>query len=71
MSGDAMDLAASTSSPNYAAQMLGYDRKIFGKMIHVMKDANDLGGADNVIWHDDGSVYFREIWIDNMHNYAP
>ncbi|SAK97640.1 hypothetical protein AWB75_07136 [Caballeronia catudaia] len=71
LSGDVMDLAASTQNPGYAAQMLGYDRKTFGNMIHVMKDANDLGGADNVVWHDDGSVYFREIWIDNMHNYAP
>ncbi|SAL19290.1 hypothetical protein AWB71_00918 [Caballeronia peredens] len=71
LGGDAFELAASTNNPGYAAQMLGYDRKTFGKMIHSMKDEHDLGGADNVIWHDDGSVYFRDIWIDNMHNYAP
>ncbi|WP_396329619.1 hypothetical protein [Burkholderia anthina] len=65
----AEELAASTRNPGYAAKMLGYDRDIFGDMIHTMKDANDLGGADNVIWHDNGDVYFNGKWIDNMHNY--
>ncbi len=60
---------AQPRNPDYAAKMLGYDRTIFGEMIHAMKDANDLGGADNVIWHDNGDVYFNERWIDNMHNY--
>jgi hypothetical protein len=38
-------------------------------MIHAMKDANKLGGADNVIWHDNGDVYFNGKWLDNMRNY--
>jgi hypothetical protein len=66
---NAEQLASATRNPDYAAKMLGYDRTIFGEMIHAMKDANDLGGADNVIWHDNGDVYFNERWIDNMHNY--
>ncbi|MBU9259113.1 hypothetical protein KTD13_01965 [Burkholderia multivorans] len=70
LSGDVEELAASTGNPNYAAKMLGYERKIFGNMIHQMKDANDLGGADNVLWHDNGDVEFRGVVIDNMHNYG-
>jgi hypothetical protein len=38
VSGDIEELAASTNNPNYAANMLGYQRKIFGDMIHSMKD---------------------------------
>lgn len=64
-------VAASTNKENYAAKMLGYNRKVFGKMIHAMKQENQLRGDDNVIWHDDGSVEFRLEIIDNMHSYAP
>jgi hypothetical protein len=28
-------------------------------------------GDDNVIWHDNGDVYFNGGKIDNMHVYAP
>lgn len=70
LSGDIQELAASTTNPNFAAKMLGYQRKIFGNMIHQMKDANDLGGADNVLWHDNGDVEFKGVVIDNMHNYG-
>ncbi|KWF80076.1 hypothetical protein WL93_24420 [Burkholderia diffusa] len=70
LSGDIQELAASTTNPNFAAKMLGYQRKIFGNMIHQMKDANDLGGADNVLWHDNGDVEFQGVVIDNMHNYG-
>lgn len=70
LSGDIQELAASTTNPNFAAKMLGYQRKIFGNMIHKMKDANDLGGADNVLWHDNGDVEFQGVVIDNMHNYG-
>jgi hypothetical protein len=41
----------------------------FGKMLHIIKHSNDLRGDNNVIWHDNGDVYFRGKWIDNMHNY--
>jgi hypothetical protein len=64
-----MELAARTNDPDYAAKMLGYDRDIFGDMIHAMKAENQLRGNDNVIWHDNGDVYFKDIKIDNMHNY--
>ena len=67
--GDVEELAASTNNPDYAAKMLGYERKIFGKMVHVMKDENDLRGDDNVTWHDNGDVSFNGVVIDNMHNY--
>lgn len=69
VSGNVEEIAASTNNPNYAAKMLGYDRDTFGAMIHVMKDENDLGPADNVIWHDNGDVEFKKKIIDNMHNY--
>ena len=68
--GNVEELAASTNNPNYAAKMLGFDRKTFGSMIHAMKDDLDLGAADNVIWHDDGSVEFRKNIIGNMFDYA-
>jgi hypothetical protein len=67
--GDAEELAASTNNPGYAARMLGYDQKTFGDMIHVMKPANGLGPADNVIWHDNGDVSYNGKVIDNMGNY--
>lgn len=70
LSGDIQELAASTTNPNFAAKILGYERKIFGNMIHQMKDTNDLGGADNVLWHDNGDVEFKGVVIDNMHNYG-
>ncbi|WP_261538589.1 hypothetical protein [Burkholderia multivorans] len=69
LSGDVEELAASTNNPNYAAKMLGYDRTTFGEMIHSMKEDLNLGGADNVIWHDNGDVEFKKQIIGNMHDY--
>ncbi|WP_186078819.1 hypothetical protein [Burkholderia gladioli] len=63
-------LAASTTNPNHAARMLGYDRTTFGNMIHAMKSDLGLGGADNVVWHDDGSIEFQKKMIGNMHDYG-
>ncbi|CAG9264970.1 hypothetical protein [Paraburkholderia unamae] len=72
LSGDVQEIAASTNNPRYAAKMLGYDQNTFSDMLHVFKPANGLGPADNVIFHDDGSVEFkRRILDDNIHNYAP
>jgi uncharacterized Zn-binding protein involved in type VI secretion len=68
-SGNTEKLAECTSNPDYAARMLGYDRNTFGDMIHVMKKENQLGGADNVLWDDEGNVYYQGEWIDNMHCY--
>jgi hypothetical protein len=52
--------------------MLGYDQETFSDMLHVFKPKNGLGPADNVIWHDDGSVEFNgNILDDNFHDYAP
>jgi len=69
LGGEIEQLAASTNNPNYAAKMLGYERKIFGKMVHTMKDGLDLGGADNVLWHDNGDIEFKGDIIGNMHDY--
>ena len=70
--GDAEELAATTNNPRYAAKMLGYDQNTFSDMLHVFKPANGLGPADNVIFHDDGSVEFNgQMLDDNIHNYAP
>ncbi|QGZ56073.1 hypothetical protein FAZ97_04310 [Paraburkholderia acidiphila] len=68
--GNVEALAASTNKENYAARMLGYNRKTFGDMIHAMKSYNNLRGDDNVIWHDDGDVEFNGEIIDNMHNWG-
>ncbi|WP_322787810.1 hypothetical protein [Paraburkholderia ferrariae] len=70
MSGDTEELAASTNNPDYAAKMLGYERKTFGDMVHVMKDDLELRGDDNVIWHDTGDIEFGKNIIGNMHDYA-
>jgi hypothetical protein len=69
LSDEVEQLAASTKNPGYAAKMLGYDRKTFGDMIHAMKRGLDLGGADNVIWHDNGDIEFDGDVIGNMHDY--
>jgi hypothetical protein len=69
LSSNVDELAASTTNPNYAAKMLGYERKVFGDMIHSMKDDLNLGAADNVIWHDSGDVEFKGRVIGNMHDY--
>ncbi|MBR8212894.1 hypothetical protein KDW61_29955 [Burkholderia cenocepacia] len=63
-------LAAATNNPSFAARMLGYDRKTFGQMLHILKPANGLGPADNVIFHDSGDVEFKGVIIDNIHDYA-
>ncbi|NTZ07838.1 hypothetical protein [Burkholderia metallica] len=69
--GDSVEsLAAATNNPNFAAKMLGYDRKTFGQMLHILKPANGLGPADNVIFHDSGEVEFKGVIIDNIHDYA-
>lgn len=69
LGGDVEQLAASTNNPNFAVKMLGYGRDTFGDMIHSMKDDLNLGGADNVIWHDNGDVEFKKQIIGNMHDY--
>jgi hypothetical protein len=64
------EMAALTSSVDYAAQQLGYDRGDFGGMIHKMKPANSLSPADNVQFDTNtGDVHFNGVPIDNMHNY--
>ncbi|MBN3844633.1 hypothetical protein [Burkholderia sp. Ac-20349] len=69
--GDGVEsLAAATNNLNFAAKMLGYDRKTFGQMLHILKPANGLGPADNVIFHDSGEVEFKGVIIDNIHDYA-
>ena len=72
VSGDVEELAASTNNPKFAAKMLGYDYKTFGKILHKFKDANGLGPADNSIFHDNGDVEFNgQIFQDSIHDYAP
>lgn len=72
LGGDVEELAATTNNPRYAARMLGYDQNTFSDMLHIFKPANGLGPADNVLFHDDGSVEFNgQMLDDNIHNYAP
>ncbi|AET88972.1 hypothetical protein BYI23_A011340 [Burkholderia sp. YI23] len=70
LSGDAEQLAASTNNPRFAAKMLGYDYKRFGDILHDFKPDNGLGPADNVIWHDNGDVYFNGNFVANFHDWA-
>jgi hypothetical protein len=70
VSGDVDELAASTNNPKFAAKMLGYDQDTFGDILHNFKPDNGLGPADNVIWHDNGDVYFKGNFIANFHDWA-
>ncbi len=38
--------------------------------MHNFKPDNGLGPADNVIWHDNGAVYFKGNFIANFHDWA-
>ena len=66
-----VDLAASTTSPRYAARMLGYDYNTFSDMIHDFKDFHGISPNGNLTWHDDGSTYYNGSYVDNFHNFAP
>ncbi|KWK96079.1 adhesin [Burkholderia ubonensis] len=68
---ESLNNATSTKNPKFAAKMLGYDYNTFGDMLHVLKPANGLGPADNLIFHSNGDVEFSGKIIDNLHNYAP
>ncbi|MCC8401405.1 hypothetical protein LJ655_05765 [Paraburkholderia sp. MMS20-SJTN17] len=70
VSGDVQELAASTNNPKFAAKMLGYDQHTFGDILHDFKPDNGLGPADNVIWHDNGDVYFNGRFVANFHDWA-
>ncbi|EEA01637.1 hypothetical protein BH160DRAFT_3008, partial [Burkholderia sp. H160] len=70
LSDDIEQLAKSTNNPRYAAKMLGYDPDTFGEILHRFKPNNGLGPADNVIWHDNGDVYFNGDYIANFHDWA-
>src|ERR1019366_3062700 len=66
-----IQLAASTSNPDYAAKTLGYDRNTFEEMLHVFKPFYGLSPSDNVIFHDNGDVYFDGDLIGNIHDFPP
>ena len=70
LSGNAEELAASTNNPKFAAKMLGYDPNTFSDILHNFKPDNGLGPADNVIWHDNGDVYFNGNFVANFHDWA-
>ncbi|MFL9928635.1 hypothetical protein P0D88_05025 [Paraburkholderia sp. RL18-103-BIB-C] len=70
VSGEAEELAASTNNPKFAAKMLGYDQNTFSDILHNFKPDNGLGPADNVIWHDNGDVYFNGNFVANFHDWA-
>jgi RHS repeat-associated protein len=66
-----IQLAASTTNPNYAATMLGYDRNTFGQMIHDLKTYFNLSPSDNLVFHDNGNVSFQGNVLGNIHDFAP
>jgi hypothetical protein len=69
LSDEAMELAASTNNPKFAAKMLGYSSSQFREMVHRFKDTNGMGAADNLEWFDNGDVYFKGMYLDNFHDY--
>jgi hypothetical protein len=66
---EAMELAASTNNPKFAAKILGYSNSEFRDMVHRFKDDNGIGPAENLHWNDNGDVYFKGVFIDNFHLY--
>jgi len=62
---------AATTNPNFAARMLEYDRTTFGAMIHAFKSFHGIPPNGVLVWHQDGSVYYMDEYIDNMHHWAP
>lgn len=66
-----LQLAETTTNPDYAAKMLGYDRLTFGQMIHEFKPAVGLNPGDNVTFHSNGDVFFGGELMGNIHDYAP
>lgn len=60
-----------TTSPNYAASMLGYDRITFGSMIHAFKIFHGIPANGNLTWHADGSTYHGGELLGNIHDFAP
>jgi Domain of unknown function (DUF4279) len=72
VSEDAEKLAASTNNPNYAAKMLGYDRKTFNKMLHIFKPKNGLGPATTSSGPTTGLSNSMEIfWTTTFMNMPP
>jgi hypothetical protein len=70
LTGEFEQLAASTNNPRFAAKMLGYEYKRFGDILHHFKPDNGLGPADNIIWHDNGDVFFNGRFVANFHDWA-
>lgn len=66
-----MQFAESTTNSNYAAKVLGYDRKTFGAMIHAFKPYFGLSPADILVFHDNGDVYSHGEYIGNIHDFGP
>ncbi len=61
---------SSAGSPtSYVSRTLGIEQWKVGKAIHIIKAKANLGGADNVIIFDDGTVTDRAgIEIGNIHD---
>lgn len=69
-----LDLRSLTKSVNYAAGELNIERQLFGEIIHAIKDAAGLGGADTLYFSiPSGDVYIlvEEEYelIDNVFGY--
>ena len=69
LSEEAMELAASTNNPKFAAKMLGYSRSEFRDMVHRFKKTLGVGPDETLEWHDNGDVYFKGIYLDNFNDY--
>lgn len=65
-----IQLAETTTNPSYAAGLLGYDRKAFGGMIHRLKKFYGLSPSDNLVFHDNGDIYFGSDLLGNIHEFA-
>ena len=66
-----IELVASTTIPDHAARILGYDRIIFGGMIHRFKRFYGLAPNDNLVFDGDGGVSFEGAFIGSIHDFEP
>jgi len=69
-----LDLRSLTKTVNYAAKQLNIERQLFGDIIHAIKDAAGLGGADTLYFSipsGDVDILVEEEYelIDNVFGY--
>jgi hypothetical protein len=70
LNGQSYMVAETTTNPNYAAKMLGYDRDQFGEMIHALKENEGIPPNGNLTFHSNGDVYYSGEYCGNINDYC-